>query len=226
VNVEPIVAEDEEGAARLVGELLVEAARADKQITLTGGKTPRRAYELAAEVETDWQGASVWWGDERCVPPDDERSNYGMARAALLERLERPPAVHRIQGDLEPSEAAAAYENELRGVTLDLLLLGIGPDGHTASLFPNAPTLDERERLVVTAEPKLDPYVERVTLTLPALRAAREVVFLATGEKKADAVARAFAGNPDAATPASLVRSDVGQTRAVLDQAAASRLFG
>jgi 6-phosphogluconolactonase len=224
VKFEPIVAEDQEGVARLVAEMLVEAARADKQIVLTGGETPRRAYELAAGLESDWEGASAWWGDERCVPPDDERSNYGMARAALLERLGRPPAVHRIQGELEPLEAARAYENELRGVALDLLLLGIGPDGHTASLFPNAPPLDERERLVVAAEPKLDPYVERVTLTLPALRAAREVVFLATGEEKADAVARAFAGEPDPATPASLVRSDVGPTRAVLDQAAASQL--
>jgi 6-phosphogluconolactonase len=205
--------------------MLVEAARADKQIVLTGGETPRRAYELAADLETDWEGASAWWGDERCVPPDDERSNYGMARAALLERLARPPAVHRIKGELEPSEAAAAYENELRGVAFDLLLLGIGPDGHIASLFPNAPTLDERERLVVAAESKLEPYVERVTLTLPALRAAREVVFLATGEGKADAVARAFAGEPDPATPASLVRSDEGPTRAVLDQAAASQLL-
>ncbi len=209
----------------MVAELLVEGARADQAIVLTGGETPRRAYEVAAELEPDWEGASVWWGDERCVPPDDERSNYGMARAALLERLARAPTVHRIQGDLEPEEAAAAYERELHGVTLDLLLLGLGPDGHTASLFPNAPTLADRERLVVPAEPKLDPFVMRVTLTIPALESAREIVFLATGEQKAAAVARAFAGDADPATPASLVRSKIGPTRAVLDQAAASRLF-
>jgi 6-phosphogluconolactonase len=225
VKVEPIVAEDAEGAARLVAELLAEAAREDKAIVLTGGDTPRRAYEVAAELEPDWDGASVWWGDERCVPPDDERSNYGMARAALLERLARVPAVHRIQGDIDPEEAAEAYEREVRDTTLDLLLLGIGPDGHTASLFPNAPTLAERERLVVPAEPKLEPFVMRVTLTIPALEAAREIVFLATGEEKADAAGRAFAGDPDPATPASLVRSKAGPTRAVLDQAAAARLF-
>jgi 6-phosphogluconolactonase len=224
-DAEEIVAEDEEGAARVVAELLAEAARADKAIVLTGGSTPGRAYELAAELEADWEGASAWWGDERCVPPDDELSNYGLARRTLLERLVRLPAVHRIQGELEPATAAELYERELTGVTLDFLLLGIGPDGHTASLFPNAPALEERERLVAAAEPKLEPYVERVTLTVPALRAAREIVFLVTGEQKAEAAERAFAGDPDPGTPASLVRSDYGATRVVLDRAAASRLL-
>src|SRR5919201_927254 len=188
-----MVAEDAEGAARLVAELLAQAAREDKAIVLTGGSTPRRAYQLAAERAPDWSRAGVWWGDERCVPPDDERSNFRLARESLLDRLERKPAaVHRIQGEREAQLAADAYEQELRGVELDLLLLGIGPDGHTASLFPNAPALDERKRLVVAAEAQLEPYVDRITLTLAALRAAPDIVFLVTGEQKAEAAARAF----------------------------------
>ena len=209
----------------MVAELLAEAAKAGAEIVLTGGSTPGRAYQLAAERAPDWSRAGVWWGDERCVPPDDERSNFRLARESLLERLERKPAaVHRIQGEREAQLAADAYEQELRGVELDLLLLGIGPDGHTASLFPNAPALDERKRLVVAAEAQLEPYVDRITLTLPALRAAPDIVFLVTGEQKAEAAARAFAGPPARATPASLVRSARGRTRAVLDRAAAARL--
>jgi 6-phosphogluconolactonase len=215
---------DEEHAARAVAELLAEAAAAGQEIVLTGGSTPGRAYELAATLEPDWSRAGLWWGDERCVPPDDERSNYGLAKRTLLDRLAAQPRVHRIRGEAEPAEAAAEYDRELRGVTFDLLLLGLGPDGHAASLFPNEATLEERERLAVPAQPKLEPYVERVTLTLLALRAARTVVFLVTGEAKADAVARAFGGEPSAETPGSLVRADSGRTVAVLDRAAAARL--
>ncbi len=207
--------------ARVVAEELAAAARRGEQIALTGGSTPRRAYELAAELEPDWSCATVWWGDERCVPPDDERSNFGLARATLLDRLERQPAVHRIRGEDAPQAAAAAYEEELRGVGLDLVLLGIGPDGHTASLFSHAPSLDERERLVVVAAPGLEPFVERVTLTIPALCAARVVLFLVTGAGKADAVRRAFADEPDPRTPASLVRGGE-QTLLVADAAAAA----
>ena len=211
--------------AREVAERLAAAARRGAAIVLTGGSTPRGAYELAAELEPDWSRATVWWGDERCVPPDDERSNFGMARAALLERLERGPReVHRIRGELEPEAGAALYDQELRGAALDLLLLGIGPDGHTASLFPNAPALDERERLVLAADAGLAPFVPRVTLTLAAIAAACEVVFLATGPDKADAVERAFGRPPSPETPASLARGR--RTAAVLDAAAASLLRG
>ena len=207
-----------------VAGLLAAAARAGESIVLTGGSTPRRAYELAAELEPDWSGATVWWGDERCVPPGDARSNFGMARGALLDRLQRAPReIHRVRGELDPEAAAQLYEGELRGVALDLLLLGIGADGHTASLFPNAPALAERERLVVRAEAGLEPFVPRVTLTLPAIAAARHVVFLATGAGKADAVARAFRDAPSRDTPASLARGR--RTTAVLDAAAAELLL-
>ena len=224
-DVELVIADDEETAARHVAELLAEAARAGREIVLTGGSTPGRAYELAAELEPDWRAAGVWWGDERCVPPDDERSNFGLARRTLLERLDGQPArLHRIRGEDQPAAAAASYDQELRSTTLDLLLLGLGPDGHIASLFPNSPGLAETERLVIPAEAKLDPFVERVTMTPPALRSARRMIYLATGERKSEAVAGALAGPPDLAVPGSLIRSENGETIAILDQKAASRL--
>jgi 6-phosphogluconolactonase len=224
-EVEIEVVDSPEAAARRVAELLADAVRAAQEIALTGGSTPARAYELAAELEPDWSDAGVWWGDERCVPPDDERSNFGLAKRTLLDNLEgQPGRIHRIRGEDEPAAAAADYDRELRGMTLDLVLLGLGPDGHVASLFPDAPALDERERLVVSAEPTLEPYVERVTLTLHALRAARRIVFLVAGAAKAEAVERALAGPPEPAVPGSMVRSDAGETLAVLDRDAASRL--
>jgi len=224
-DVELVIADDEETAARHVAELLAEAARAGREIVLTGGSTPGRAYELAAELEPDWSAAGVWWGDERCVPPDDERSNFGLARRTLLERLDGQPArLHRIRGEDQPAAAAASYDQELRSTTLDLLLLGLGPDGHIASLFPNSPGLAETERLVIPAEAKLDPFVERVTMTPPALRSARRMIYLAIGERKSEAVAGALAGPPDPAVPGSLIRSENGETIAILDQKAASRL--
>jgi 6-phosphogluconolactonase len=223
-DVHTVVTDDAESAAADVAALLVDAVHAGGEIALTGGSTPGRAYELAADLESDWSRAGVWWGDERCVPPDDERSNFGLAKRTLLDRLEaQPRRVVRIRGEDEPAAAAAAYEQELRGTRFDLLLLGLGSDGHIASLFPNAPGLDERERLAIPAEPKLEPFVERVTLTPPPLRAARLIVFLVTGESKAEAVARAL-GPPDPAVPGSLIRADDGETRAVLDRAAAARL--
>jgi len=224
-DVRLIVAETEDAAARRVAELLAESARKGDEIVLTGGRTPGRAYELAAGLEPDWSRASVWWGDERCVPPDDERSNYGLARSTLFDRLgAQPGRVHRIHGEDDPAAAAASYERELRGTTLDLLLLGLGPDGHVASLFPNAPGLAETERLVIPAEPGLEPFVERVTLTPPALRGARRIVFLVTGADKAEAVAGALGGALDPAVPGSLIRAESGETLAILDQEAASRL--
>jgi 6-phosphogluconolactonase len=225
-DVEITVAADAEEAARLVGERLTEQARAGGNVVLTGGSTPRRAYEIATELEPDWSRVELWWGDERCVPPDDERSNYGMAKAALLDRLEGEPAgVHRMQGELGRDEGTAEYRLELADVgTFDLVLLGLGPDGHIASLFPNFPTLDVTNRDVVGSEAGLEPFVDRISLTLPRLCNTRELLFLVAGEDKADAVARALVGAPSHQTPGSVARSAEGTTRAILDRAAAARL--
>ena len=220
-----VVADAEEGA-RLVAERLAEQAVAGGSIVLTGGSTPRRAYEIAAELEPDWSGVELWWGDERCVPPDDPQSNYGLAKRALLDRLEaQPAAVHRMQGELGRDDGVAEYKHELAEVgTFDLVLLGLGPDGHIASLFPNFPTLDVTSRDVLGSEAGHEPFVDRISLTLPRLCNTEELLFLVAGEDKADAVARALAGHPSHATPGSLARSAEGTTRAVVDRAAAAKL--
>jgi 6-phosphogluconolactonase len=227
-DIEIVVANDAQAAAQIVAGRLAQGARDAAQIVLTGGSTPKLAYETAAVLEPDWSRAELWWSDERCVPPDHEWSNYGMAKAALLDNLEHAPLpakVHRMRGELGPDEGASLYEQELGSLDrFDLVLLGMGADGHIASLYPDEPTLDETERRVVGAEAKLEPYVDRITLTLPMLRSAREVMFLVAGEDKADAVRRAFTGDPSRSTPASLVRAVRGTTTAVLDAAAASML--
>ena len=144
---------------------------------------------------------------------------------ALLDLLADPPAaVHRMRGELGPEEGAAQYERELGETRFDLLLLGLGPDGHAASLYPGQPSLEETERRAIGVEAKLEPFVDRITLTLPVLCASREVLFLVAGADKADAVARAFAGEPSRDIPASLVRSLEGTTTVVLDRAAAAKL--
>jgi 6-phosphogluconolactonase len=130
-----------------------------------------------------------------------------------------------MRGELGPGDGASLYEQELGSLErFDLVLLGLGPDGHVASLYPNEPTLDETERRVFGAEAKLEPYVDRITLTLPPLRSARAIVFLVAGADKADAARRAFAGEPSRDTPGSLIRAVRGTTTAVLDAAAASRI--
>lgn len=210
-------------AAAVAATLLVEAARNGKAIVLAGGSTPRRAYELAARLEPDWSRAELWFGDDRCVPHDDPRSNVRLAREALLDHLaHRPRAVHPVRTELTPEEAAAAYDAALRGVSLGLVLLGLGRDGHTASLFPSAPSLAATDRLAVAADAGLEPFVTRVTLTIPALASAERVVFLAVGADKAQAALLAFGRPPSPATPASLVRSAAGTTTAILDETAAA----
>ena len=222
LDVELRVSASAELASREAAELLAATALRGGHIVLSGGSTPRPAYEAAARLEPDWSRVEVWWADERCVPPDDERSNYRLARESLLDRLDKPPlAVHRVRGEQPPEEAADRYEAELEGVVFDLVLLGIGADGHTASLFPNDPALDELRRRAV-AVPRAD--IERVTVTAPQLNASDTIVFLVTGEEKAPAVERSFAREPDPSTPASLVRSTTGTTIALLDRAAASHL--
>jgi 6-phosphogluconolactonase len=223
-DVELVVVANAEEAARAVAELLVAAARRGGHVAFSGGSTPRRAYELAAELEPNWASVDAWLGDERCVPPADERANVRLLHETLLRKAERPPVLHPVDTALEPAEAAWLYDAGLLGVGFQLVLLGLGADGHTASLFPNAPSLDERERLAVAVAPGLAPWVDRVTMTIPALSTTRELVFLAVGADKADAVRRAFAEPPSPVTPASLVRSTEGRTVAVLDAAAAAQV--
>jgi 6-phosphogluconolactonase len=223
-DVELVIVEDAKEVAAVVAARLARAAQEGGNVVLTGGTTPQHAYQEAAKRAPDWSRVELWWGDERCVPPDHEHSNFGMAKRALLDRIEQAPsAVHRIKGELGKERAAADYEEELGDTQLDLLLLGVGSDGHVASLFPNAPTLRQRKR-VLPAEPGLEPFVDRVTLSLPVLRSASEILFLLAGGSKADAAKRAFASKPGPETPASLVRATAGRTTAILDRAAAAML--
>jgi 6-phosphogluconolactonase len=212
------ISEDPAGVA---GQLLVEATG---HICITGGSTPRVAYEQAAGARSDWSGLDIWFTDERCVPPDHEHSNFRMADEALLARA-TGATVHRMKGELGPDDGAADYEREYEAAgepRFDLILLGLGPDAHMCSLFPGDDALGEHERPVVGVEtPGMAPLVSRITLTLPVVNGSRRIVFLVTGEDKADAVARAFSGRPDPMAPASLVD---GEVTVLLDEAAARRL--
>jgi len=208
--------------AAALGAELASWGRAGHTIVLTGGSSIGRAYEHVDE--TDWSASTLYWGDERCVPPDDERSNYLLSKRTLLDRLEQPPELHRIRGELDPAEAAEEYDAELAGVEIELLLLGMGPDGHVASLFPGSPQLEVRDRRVTSGPAGLEPWVDRVTLTLPTLLSARETWFLITGEDKAEMVARAFGGPISGDVTASLIREGGGKLVVFLDHAAASGL--
>jgi 6-phosphogluconolactonase len=206
--------------------LIAEAVRAGGNIALAGGSTPKAAYRLAADMDgLDWSGATLWFGDERCVPPDHEDSNYRMAKEALLDRIGgEPPAVHRMAGEKGPHAGAEDYERELQETLgeqlprLDLVLLGIGPDLHTASLFPGMPAVETKDRAVVGVEEAgMPPLVPRITLTFPMINAAAQVVFLIAGEDKSDAVQAVF-GNGEG--PAARVSDPL----VLLDEGAASRL--
>jgi len=194
-------------------------AAAGGHISLAGGTTPRRAYQLLAEAPgIDWSRVDLWFGDERCLPPDDPESNYRLVAETLLPGADGV-RVHPIDGTLAPDAGAAAYAEEIRGVTLDLALLGLGEDGHTASLFPGGASLVERSREAVAVVASKPPP-HRITLTLPVLEAARELLVLAVGEGKADAVAAVMRG-PDPRYPASLLPA---RTLLVVDPAAAARV--
>ena len=201
-------------------------------VALSGGSTPRRLYEVLAappfRERVPWGRVHVFWGDERCVPPDHSDSNYRLAREALLDKIPiLAENVHRIWGEMPPDQAAAVYQTKLEAVLgvngrLDLILLGMGADGHTASLFPGTEALEERERAVVAV------YVERlqawrVTLTLPVINAARQVLFLVTGAAKAEIVQAVLEG-PKGRFPAQQIRPTAGQLTWLVDVAAASRL--
>ena len=219
-----VVTQDLAGA---VAERLAVAVRAGGHIALAGGSTPRAAYERLAEMMLPWGRCALWFGDERCVPPDDERSNFGMVRSALLGRVPQPgPRAERMEGERGPDDGAADYEQRLHDEfgpgmpQLDLVLLGIGTDGHCASLFPGRPEVLERERAVVgVKDAGLEPYVPRITLTLPAINSARSVLFAVAGADKAQVVARAIAGDPQ--LPAGCVSPHSGDLTFMLDAAAA-----
>jgi 6-phosphogluconolactonase len=236
VSVQIEVVED---PARACAAMMLGVAAGRGHIVLSGGSTPRNAYaafvHAVGAVGVDVSGATMWFGDERCVPPDDERSNYFMVRESLLDPLDwdpthPAPAVFRMKGELGPFEAADEYERELSGSgpdEFDLLLLGIGPDGHCASLFPDQPTLNERSRMVVGVEQAgLEPFVPRVSFTLSAIARGKQVVFLAAGEGKARAVAAAFGPGavPDPHVPSSLVAPLAREVTVLLDPPAAAGL--
>lgn len=210
------------------------AARGAFALALSGGATPRALYALLADsaapyrARVPWGRVHVWFGDERNVPPDHPDSNYRMAREALLDRV-APAAVHRIEGERAAAEAADRYEAELRAhlaggpggpPPLDLVLLGLGADGHTASLFPGSPALEERARWVAAPfVPRLGAH--RITLTLPVLDAARAVLFLVAGAEKAAPLRALLAPDPAAPIPAARVRPATGARIVIADRAAA-----
>ncbi len=239
-----LVLDDPAALARAAADELLGGARAAAaagrvfSVALSGGTTPRALFALLADpagpyrAALPWDALSVFWGDERCVPPDDPESNYRAAFQGLLSRVPVPPGrVHRIPADLpDPEDAARRYEATLRAelgpsASLDLVFLGIGPEGHTASLFPGSPALHEAKRLTAAVTVKAKTP-RRVTLTYPALAAAKRVIFLAEGPGKADIVRRVLEAPPGEDRPASLVRSAAGDPLWLLDRAAAAGLSG
>lgn len=210
-----------------------EAAVAERgrfALALAGGSTPEATYKVLARDYADrafWRHTHVFFGDERTVPPESEDSNYRMARETLLDHVE-VEAVYRMKGELTPEMAAAEYERDLQGFfgsepVFDLVLLGIGGDGHTASLFPHTPALDVRDRWVA-ANPVQKLATDRLTLTVPVLNAARAVWFLVAGEGKAEALREILEGDADPREyPSRLVRPESGALW-ILDRAAASML--
>jgi 6-phosphogluconolactonase len=216
-------------AARLLAESIAsaQATRGVAHVALAGGSTPHRTYELLGPLLAAPDDVGWWFGDERCVPADDPESNYRVVAETLFRTLGTAVGkVHRIRGELPPQEAAALYEDELRTVlpagadgipVLDVAFLGLGEDGHTASLFPGSQALEVGDRLAVAVVAGKPPP-NRITLTLPVLRTARMVVILATGPAKRQAAKRVLAG-PDGATPASLLDPD--RLTLVLDAEAA-----
>jgi 6-phosphogluconolactonase len=225
-----------ENPARACGAMLVGASLDAGHVVLTGGSTPKAAYaELVTAVRNvglDLSETTFWLGDERCVDPDDDRANSKMIQESLLDPLAdvTVPTFKRIKAELGPDAGADDYERELNEAgppKFDLLLLGVGPDGHTASLFPDQPAVTDRSRLVVGVEMAgLEPFVPRVTFTFTAFAKARRVVMLVSGESKAEAVAAAFGpdARPDPHVPASFLAKEVPELLVLLDPAAAARL--
>jgi 6-phosphogluconolactonase len=233
-----------EAVARAGAELFVTlaakaiAARGRFCVALSGGSTPRAMYSLLSSGEfnaqVDWERVHIFWSDERCVPPDHADSNYRMAHESWLDHVPIPPDhVHRIHGEDNPEQAAADYEYELRSLfghgvpRFDLVLLGLGDDGHTASIFPGAPAIHEQARWVMPVDHTTPPppLVSRVTLAPVVLNASAMVVFMVTGVSKAARLAQVLNGlcQPDL-QPAQIVQPYNGKLLWLVDRAAAAEL--
>ena len=205
---------DDEAVARHAADALAwrigdaRAERGEVHIALAGGSTPRRAYELLGGIEGSWEGVHLWLGDERCVPGDHPESNGRMVRESLYAHARvQPSQLHPVVSPEQPEDAAWLYGRELcrcvPDLRFDVVLLGMGPDGHTASLFPGHPLLEVSEAPCVAIRDSPKPPPERITLTLPVIARARHTLLLATGAEKADALARVVAG--DRALPPALL---------------------
>lgn len=233
---EVVVCADGDGVARTVARKLLvrlEHLQVDPervvQLCLTGGRIANRVYrELTdgqATSRVDWRRVEFWWGDERYVPTDDPDRNAGQTLSILASRIPLDPAkVHPMpasDGSADLAQAAVEYASELGDTVFDICLLGVGPDGHVASLFPGHPTFDKHTARVVGVEDSPKPPPERITVTLPVINASTEVWLIVSGAEKADAVARALAGDPS--LPATLAK---GAERTVwcIDEEAASAL--
>lgn len=217
------------------------AARGVARVAISGGSSPRPVFSLLADPKAEyrevvpWDRLWVFWVDERCVPPDDPDSNYGAARELLLDRVPLPPdRAIRIEGELSPEEAAARYESAIRGhfrlegaevPIFDVVHLGMGPDGHTASLFPHTEALSEMGRIAVANEVPQQKQSQRVTLTWPVINAARDVFFLVDGADKADPLGRVLRGPYEPETlPSQLIQPRSGRLLFLLGGAAAAHL--
>jgi 6-phosphogluconolactonase len=216
------------------------ATRGIARIAISGGSTPKAIFKLLADpagpflATVPWDKLHLYWVDERCVGPDDPESNYGVCRDLLLSKVPLPAEnVYRMEGELDPEEAAARYESVLRNSmklegaespAFDLVALGMGPDGHTASLFPHTPALDEIGRLVV-ANHVAQKDTWRITLTWPVINQATEVVFEIDGASKTDVLAEVLTGPRDIERlPSQLIRPSNGKLLFLLDEAAAAKL--
>ncbi len=203
------VTPDTEAAARRASDTManrINDARMhgrDVHIAVAGGSTPKRAYELLGHMQGSWEHVHLWLGDERCVPADHDDANQRMIADSLLSQLRASdrPHLHPVRGELGPEDAAWLYATELVAVmgeqpVFDLVLLGLGPDGHTASLFPGHPAAGATHAPVIGVRDSPKPPPERITLTLPVLARARYTLLLATGAEKREALGRVLAGDP------------------------------
>jgi 6-phosphogluconolactonase len=230
-------------AAQYFLEMASEAVQAQgrARIAISGGSTPKATFALLADRNEPWRNHMPWdnlelyWVDERCVPPEDADSNYRMTREALLERAPlRPEQIHRIEGELEPEAAAARYESELRNSfrlegaespRFDLVQLGMGPDGHTASLFPHTEAIQELSRLAVANHAPGQKQSWRVTLTWSVINHAKSVFFLIAGADKAAVLNEVLTGPRDPGRlPSQLIWPSSGILTLILDKAAAALL--